>query len=308
MADERADFLARYFGSVNELAGRGDAGRWNLPAGLLSDAIYASVRAWARNDFSTIDEAAIQAYLLSIKAQDLILACACRAGIAEAWDEFIERYRPKLYQAARVLTHDEVKARELADSLYADLYGLEYQNGVRRSLLAYFHGRSSLLTWLRAVLAQRFIDSQRSEQRTHSQNESLLADAVSDIIEPPDPNRANYVNALSQALTFALEGLRPRDRMRLNFYYVESLTLKQIGHLMKEYESTVSRRLARTRKYLRENVERGLRRSMRYSNEQIRLCYDYAAEDGLNALSQMLKSADGDALMRKNIAPTRSTS
>ena len=44
------------------------------------------------------------------------------------------------------------EAEELADSLFAELYGLSAEK--RGSLLRYFHGRSSLKTWLRAVLAQ----------------------------------------------------------------------------------------------------------------------------------------------------------
>ncbi len=44
---------------------------------------------------------------------------------------------------------NDSKAREMADSLYADLYGLrESSDGSRRSLFDYFHGRSKLSTWL----------------------------------------------------------------------------------------------------------------------------------------------------------------
>ena len=56
-------------------------------------------------------------------------------------------------------------ARELADSIYADLFGLQERDGERRSLFRYFHGRSSLATWLRAVLAQRQVDRVRATRR-----------------------------------------------------------------------------------------------------------------------------------------------
>ena len=136
-----------------------------------------------------------------------------------------------------------------------------------------------------------------------------LADAAIDTTEPPDPDRARYINALSQALTVALEGLRPPDRMRLNFYYVESLTLKEIGCLMREHESTVSRRLAHTRAQLRKQVDRTLRREMHYSQDQIRLCYDYANEDGLPDLGQIFKPPEElDKLTGKNISAARSNS
>ncbi len=57
------------------------------------------------------------------------------------------------------------------------------------------------------------------------------------------------------------------------------LRRSQIGRLMREHESTVSRRLARTRKLLKRQVERMLRREMHLSDEQIGLCYDYATQD-----------------------------
>ena len=92
---------------------------------------------------------------------DLALACACAAGDERAWEHFISVQRPVLYRAADALDPSGA-ARELADSLYADLYGLRDGGGGHASLFRYFHGRSSLSTWLRAVLAQRHVDRLRS--------------------------------------------------------------------------------------------------------------------------------------------------
>jgi RNA polymerase sigma-70 factor (ECF subfamily) len=275
----------------------------------LADAVLAGVTAWAQGNLAALDQDRVRAYLDTLNAQDLVLACACRLGHSSAWEEFVTRYRPKLYQAAWALTRDEVKARELADSLYADLYGLEHRDGVRRSLLAYFYGRSSLQTWLRAVLAQRLVDLYRSERRMESRAEVPSTDITIETTDPPDPDRASYINAVSQALAVALERLRPPDRMRLNFYYLESLTLKEIGRLMREHESTVSRRLAHTRAQLRKQVDRTLRREMHYSEDQIRLCYDYANEDGLPDLGRIFKPPEEqDKLTGKNISAARSNS
>ena len=296
MPDSRADFLAKYASLLSELAHRGGAEKWRLPPEAMADAVYAGISAQARNALTGMPEVEIKAYFSTLNAQDLVLACACRNGISSAWEEFVTRYRQKLYVAARSLTHDEARARELADSLYAELYGLEERDGVRRSLLRYFHGRSSLVTWLRAVLAQRFVDSHRSEQRWTGDDpgaaRELSPDLIADVTDPPDPERGAYINALSQALAAAIGELRPRDRMRLSLYYVESLTLKEIGVVIREHESTVSRRLARTRSQLRKQVERALRRQMHFSEDQIRQCYDYATEAGLPELGQLLPGAD----------------
>ena len=70
-----------------------------------------------------------------------------------------------LYRSADAIDRTGA-AREAADSLYAELFGLTERDGERRSLLRYFHGRSSLATWLRAVLAQRYVDHLRRARRT----------------------------------------------------------------------------------------------------------------------------------------------
>ena len=95
-------------------------------------------------------------------AADLELARLCAAGDERAWERFVREYRPLLYRAADALDRSG-GAREIADSLYADLYGVNDDaaaSGSRCS--ATFEGRSSLATWLRAVLAQRYVDRLRS--------------------------------------------------------------------------------------------------------------------------------------------------
>ena len=48
---------------------------------------------------------------------------------------------------------------------------------------------------------------------------------------------------------------------------------------MRESESAVSRNLDRTRVALRFQIERALKQESHLSEDQIRLCYTYAAED-----------------------------
>ncbi len=205
-----------------------------------------------------------------------MLAIACRKGIDAAWAFLIENYRPRLYAAARAIAGDDSRGRELADSAWAELYGLDVREGRRRSLLDYYHGRSSILTWMRAVLAQRYVDLLRESAR----NDSL--DAVPEqsapASDPHDPDRARFVQMLGDALEGALAALAPRDRMRLAYYYRHELSLKEIGRITGEHESSVSRKLTRIRDDLKRAVERRLSESG-LNNERIALCYDYAMGD-----------------------------
>lgn len=90
------------------------AARWALSFDDFACALHVSISASGESA-----EVAIG----SLRLSDLALAAACRAGIENAWEEFVRQYRPILYSAARGIDGDEFRARELADSLYADLYG-----------------------------------------------------------------------------------------------------------------------------------------------------------------------------------------
>ena len=198
----------------------------------------------------------------------------CAAGDERAWERFVREYRPLLYRAADALDPSG-GAREVADSLYGELYGITDAGGVRQSLFRYFQGRSSLATWLRAVLAQRYVDRLRAQRRTEP-----LADAAEPEAPPPaDPDRDRYVVLVRDALRRAVSRLDPRDRLRLASYYVEQLTLLQIGRLLRESEASASRHLARTRRGLRVEVERQLREDSRLSDEQIAACLAAVIED-----------------------------
>ena len=97
---------------------------------------------------------------------------------------------------------------------------------------------------------------------------------------------------LQAVLQAALAALAPRDRLRLAYYYVEGLTLAQIGKLLAEHEATVSRKLERTRREIRKQVEAALRREKKLSDAQLRLCYEYAREEWPFDLTRALSARE----------------
>jgi RNA polymerase sigma factor (sigma-70 family) len=200
----------------------------------------------------------------------------CAEGDERAWERFVREYRPILYRAADALDRTQ-GAREIADSLYAELYGIKTATGERQSLLRYYQGRSSLATWLRAVLAQRYVDRMRVERKTEA-----LPDADEDAgarSAEPDPERPRYLTLVRQALGRAVSALTARDRLRLGCYYVQELTLAETGRVMNESEATSSRYLARSRKAIRLAIERQLRDEARLSDRQIEECFASVADD-----------------------------
>jgi RNA polymerase sigma-70 factor, ECF subfamily len=254
----------------------------------------------------------IEVHLDALHATDLALACACSLGSPAAWDFFVAQFRPELYRAARAIAGysagQDANARELADSLYADLYGLRESEGRRKSLFDYFHGRSKLSTWLRAVLAQRHVDEIRRTRRAEPlENESgeeniqiaSLRAPSPDHYPQHDPERENNLAILQTALAAALGALDSRDRLRLAYYYADDRTLAEIGRLLGEHEATVSRKLERTRRDVRARVEASLRARNRMSEAQIRACLDCASGEWPFDLTVHLRTARPPAAVSK---------
>ena len=282
-----ADTNSRIDASVaDELYRKAGGERWQLPRAAFAAALETScAKAFPGGNPSPRE---LSRYLSSLHLQDLALACACALGIAEAWDHFVGEMRPALYGAADAIDRSG-GARELADSLYGDLYGVDQRGERRQSLLRYFHGRSSLATWLRAVLAQRHVDRVRVRGRVEPLPDDLPAG-------PPttrDPDCARFVEMLRRCLGVALARLVPTERLRLGCYYVQQLTLAQTGKLLKEHEATTSRQLARTRAAIRADVERQLR-DLGLNDAQIGRCFECAAQDaGETNLDEMLDVSSG---------------
>jgi RNA polymerase sigma-70 factor len=291
---------------VAQLYVRAGADRWSLAPECFARTLRRSAASRFRSGLPSPEDLA--RYLESLHLEDLGLACACSEGAEAAWEFFMTQYREELYRAARAMVGSrggEARARELADALYADLYGLSESAAGRRSLFNYFHGRSKLSTWLRAVLAQRHVDAIRAARRTDSLDETIdgrgqreiPANRGTNTTEPLDPDRARYLAMLEAALHEALAALEPRDRLRLAYYYLHERTLAEIGRILGEHEATVSRHLDRIRRDLREGTVKRLRAGSAahdgaaargLSDAQIDLCFAYVHDDWPFDLSQAL--------------------
>jgi len=278
-----------------------EAARWQLPLARVTDAIEASLPRLCGG--AAPAAADVTRAVAALHLDDLVLACACADGLEAAWDHFIREYRPTLYRAADAIDPTG-GARDLADSLYAELFGLSERDGQRRSHLRYYHGRSSLATWLRAVLAQRHVDRLRASRRLDPLPADESPAALTSPARQADPDRARYLRAMRDAVSTAVATLAPRDRLRLTCYYAQNLTLAEIGRAVGEHEATVSRHLTRTRASLRKAVEQHLREHEGMTEPTLAECFaSVVADGGPLRLDEMLAVGGDD---RKNAVPTRS--
>jgi RNA polymerase sigma-70 factor len=309
-------------GSADDAATRGEIGKIlrGDPAKLEQWCVLAGIERWGvsterfieelvrcgeakfRGKQPTVEE--LKTYLGALRLEDLGLACACADGVAEAWQHFVGIYRGYLRACAGAMLKRSAsapEAQELADSLFAELYGLSADK--RGSLLRYFHGRSSLKTWLRAVLAQRHVDRIRAgrkfeELEDEDGRDNAKLPATARVLQVADPHRARYLLKFSNALQTALENLDARDVALLRMYYAEQKKLAEIGRGLGEHESSVSRHLEKVRQDMRRAVERILRggsealngdgSSGGMSEAEIALCFEYGAEDAPIDLDKLL--------------------
>ena len=191
-----------------------------------------------------------------LKLEELALARACAAGHDAAWQAFLTRFREKLYDIARGITKEDSSGRDLADSLYADLYGTSERDGRRVSRLNFYMGRGSLEGWLRTVLAQEFVNRYRKTKRLVSLEEQ--AEEGVQFSAAPAGSPSPLDSRLGAALDEALGLLTSEDRLVLASYYLDNRTLTQIGRVIGVHESTISRRLEKMLKGLRKQVIAGL--------------------------------------------------
>jgi RNA polymerase sigma-70 factor (ECF subfamily) len=193
-----------------------------------------------------------RAFLLTVRVEELALARACAAGSNSAWEVFLIRYREKLYQSALRIAREDSAARDLADSLYAELYGTTAREGERVSKLASFTGRGSLEGWLRTVLAQEFVNRYRRTKRLVSLEEE---NEEGERFAAPEPQPVPSADSrLESATDGALAALPSEDRLVLAAYYLDGRTLAQIAQMLGVHESTISRKVDKLAKSLRKKI------------------------------------------------------
>jgi RNA polymerase sigma-70 factor (ECF subfamily) len=188
----------------------------------------------------------------SLRVEELALARACAAGQERAWEVFMARYRDKLYDIAGYIARENSAARELADSLYADLYGTTTREGQRVSKLSSYTGRGSLEGWLRTVMAQEFVNRYRRQRRLVSldeENEDGAQFAAAD----PEPTVA-VDPRVETATDEVLSSLPPEERFILASYYLDGRKLAEIAGILAVHESTISRKLDKLAKSLRKQI------------------------------------------------------
>ena len=269
MADRSSDIAKLAKEGASRLIARAVDSR-SLGADVLSPRVSAAVEKYLLRDEPNTSAADINKFIDDLQADDLCLIVACERGDENAWTDLVERFTTTVRSAARSVSSNEDAAEDLAQSIWAELYGLRVRDdGRRASKLAYYSGRGSLAGWLRAVVAQLSVDTFRKQSKLVQTEEDadldrLARDAsISDTptfaaggVQNPEQSLTNRFaqEHLQQALTQAVGELAAEDRLLVKLYYFDNLRLREAGVVLGVHEATASRRLTRIQTDLRKRV------------------------------------------------------
>lgn len=232
--------------------------------------VGAAVEKYVLRDDPKASAQQISKFIDEMQADDLCLIVACEFGDEKAWNELVERFSATVRSAARSASSNEDAAEDLAQSIWAELYGLRTRkDGKTASKLAYYSGRGSLAGWLRAVVAQLAVDSYRKQARLVQADEdgdldrlaretpmTELQTAVASTGQNPEQVVSNRFaeRDMQNALNTAVKELTPEDRLLVKLYYFDNLRLHEAGKVLGVHEATASRRLTKVHTQLRRRV------------------------------------------------------
>jgi RNA polymerase sigma-70 factor, ECF subfamily len=243
-----------------------------VSAEVLAERIQKSLEKYLLKYVPEPSEREVSEFIDGLHADDLCLIIACEQGSETAWNELVTRFMATVRSAARGVAGSEDAAEDLAQSIWAELYGLKSRDGRASGKIGYYSGRGSLGGWLRAVVGQMAVDHHRKMARFVQSEEEADLDrwsndsdnepvAVALAVGNPELDFVAQTGAadVGSALTTAVEELAVEDRLLLKLYYLDGLKLREAGALLGVHEATASRRVSRVQQQIRKRVERLLR-------------------------------------------------
>jgi RNA polymerase sigma-70 factor (ECF subfamily) len=180
----------------------------------------------------------------TLHVSDLWLADRAAAGEPASLAELDHKLDRAVRAAVSRIRPDAAFLDEVAQTLRSKL--LLAEPGGTPKLLD-FAGRGALARWLEAAALRVALTLRAKDRPGH------VGDGALEAVEAPQPGpdtvlvRGRLGPELQRALEEVLTALPVRERNLLRLYFVQGLTVEEIGRLEGTHKSTVSRWLARVR-------------------------------------------------------------
>jgi len=204
-----------------------------------------------------------EAALAQVRIDDLYLACGCALGLQAAHAAFDAVYLATLDGALRSAGTTLDQVEEVKQLLREQLL---LQRGAEPPAIAKYSGRGALKSWLRVTAVRRAHRYRSQVARQPRPDEDRIADAVSPELDPELATlKLRYRDTFKTAIQDAVAALPADDRTLFKHYFLDDLTLDQIGRLYGVHKATISRRLGRARESVLRGTRESLRRQLRLS-------------------------------------------
>jgi len=233
-------------------------------------------------------------FIDSLHTCDVYLAAACAQRSAEAWSRFMGLYQKYLNAIALSVSPSSDAARELADSVLVEMF-LPDRSG--HSRIASYHGRSSLATWLRAIVCHRAINERERKDNSLERIESMpeMAEKGSACNIEAILRAARYQDVINDSLRNSCNCLTDRERLLLLLRYDDELQVSQIARLLGVCPSTVTRQLERIQGKLHENVVATLTSKHNLQQAEIEECLADLLDNPSYSILALIKVCSGEA-------------
>ena len=185
-----------------------------------------------------------EAHLPTLRHEDLYLAYACGQGdpaALEAFDSTCLREAKNALLEAKAPIH---LAEEIQQQLRERFF---VGNADRPAAIASYAGRGSLRSWVRISALREFYRSAKSDRRWRELEERQLSWRSPKNDPELDFLKERYRGEFSQAFKAALADISSRQRNMLRHFYLDGMTIEQIGFLYRVHRATAARWLDKAR-------------------------------------------------------------
>jgi RNA polymerase sigma-70 factor (ECF subfamily) len=198
----------------------------------------------------------------NLHVADLYLACACSRGEPAAIES--EGYLD--INAARLrLRGDEHFAAELRQLLLEKLF---VQDGTRTAKILEYSGRGHLKAWLRVVAARAGLNLLRDTKRPFDED-AELADKIAGTNIETEILKGRYRTEFKEAFQEGMAVLSSRERSLLRHYYIDGLTMDDIGAIYRVHRITVVRWMTKSRTVLQGATRRALAARLQLEGDEL---------------------------------------
>jgi RNA polymerase sigma-70 factor (ECF subfamily) len=183
-----------------------------------------------------------------VNSEDLEWATACARGDAGALARFEAEFRPLMMATARRFGSLDF-ANEVAQAVRERLL---VADGERSPRIADYSGQGPLAGYVQAVTVRLSLNRLASESRRPVSGDEVVFDRADGRDDPEvTALKTRYRTEFKQAFASAMEALEPDLRAALRLFYLDGLSLADLGRLLGRLYGwsvpTASRRLAATR-------------------------------------------------------------